>query len=190
MPATEIKIWPGQSVKIPSKYVAVLPSDPYLTRKIKSLSDTVFLKMRKGRQYSSVVTMFAPKEAVEEAEKLAEASQEERAKKRKAARAYQAKRENEHQADMVVTMRRVFPKMPAEIAPKIVQHAFEVSSGRVGRTRMLDTKEKIRLAVVAYIRHNRTRYDELLANGYGRREAREIVAAKIEATLEKWKGNS
>jgi hypothetical protein len=42
------------------------------------------------------------------------------------------------------------------------------------------------LAVVAHVRHTETRYDELLASGYERREARAEVKQEVEAVLERW----
>ena len=46
--------------------------------------------------------------------------------------------------------------------PIIIGQAAEVGSGRVGRTRKLPLKEKARLTVRAYIRHNYTDYEAQL----------------------------
>ena len=42
-------------------------------------------------------------------------------------------------------------------------------------------------AVIAAIRHNRTNYDELLAAGVGRADARDRVADRVRAILERWR---
>ncbi len=46
--------------------------------------------------------------------------------------------------------------------------------------------EAIRLALIAHIRHERTRYDELLMLGWDRHEARAEVASELDAVLESW----
>jgi hypothetical protein len=62
-------------------------------------------------------------------------------------------------------------------------------SGRVGRTaagRELDP-EAITLAVVAAIRHGDTDYDDLLASGMERAEARARVAPDVDQILDRWR---
>ncbi len=43
------------------------------------------------------------------------------------------------------------------------------------------------LAVAAAVRHNRTKYDELLASGVDRATARERVSDRVEEILERWR---
>jgi len=49
-------------------------------------------------------------------------------------------------------------------------------------------EEAIRLAVTAHVRHAETQYDELLAKGYERWEAREEVEEVLQV-LAKWEGD-
>jgi hypothetical protein len=61
-------------------------------------------------------------------------------------------------------------------------------SGRVGRTasaKYLD-EEAVRLAVKAHIRHSSTKYDELLAKGYDRWDARGMVEGDVDLVLREW----
>ena len=67
----------------------------------------------------------------------------------------------------------------------IIDSAFEVGSGRVGRSRRIDIDGKLRLATIAHIRHNHTDYDDLLT-GFGREEAREYVVDKIARIVRGW----
>ncbi len=78
---------------------------------------------------------------------------------------------------------------PPGIDLQIAEHACQKYSGRVGRSagaKNLDEKE-IGLAVIAHIRHTQTNYDELLAKGYERAEARSIVNDRIDKVLESWR---
>ena len=61
-------------------------------------------------------------------------------------------------------------------------------SGRVGRSaaaKALDEKA-VRLAVVAHVRHAETSYDDLLASGHDRLDARRELRAEIDAVLAQW----
>jgi hypothetical protein len=49
-------------------------------------------------------------------------------------------------------------------------------------------EEAIRLAVIAHIRHAETEYDQLLATGYDRSDARFQIQEAISQTLERWEG--
>jgi len=78
--------------------------------------------------------------------------------------------------------------MPKKEAGWIADHAFEVSSGRVGRSSSVEIEKKIELAVNAYVRHNHTTYDDLLNQGWDRDAARQEVAGDIEQVLRQWRG--
>ena len=53
------------------------------------------------------------------------------------------------------------------------------------RARALEP-EALTAAVVAAIRHNHTRYDQLLMSGWSRIDARDVVRDVIEQTIESW----
>jgi hypothetical protein len=44
------------------------------------------------------------------------------------------------------------------------------------------------LAVAAWVRHNKTKYDELLTGGIERFDAREMVRHKVLEIMDEWKG--
>ena len=87
-------------------------------------------------------------------------------------------------------MRELFPNCPIGRDLEIAEHACRKYSGRVGRTagaKALDEKA-ILLAVIAYIRHAETNYEEFLAQGWDRWLARDEVADKVDQVLERWQG--
>jgi hypothetical protein len=47
-------------------------------------------------------------------------------------------------------------------------------------------EKAVRLAVTAHIRHQETRYDELLLDGLDRSEARQEMRAQVGRVTEKW----
>ena len=90
---------------------------------------------------------------------------------------------------MALEFRRLFPGCASEEAAAIARHTATRSSGRVGRTaagRNLEPQALI-AAIKAAVRHRHTNYDELLAAGWDRTQARQQVAAQVEEILSKWK---
>lgn len=71
---------------------------------------------------------------------------------------------------------------------EIAEHACLKYSGRVGRSAEAKSLDEnlIRLAVVAHIRHEKTPYDDLLAMGNERWEARAQVKEAVDQVLEQW----
>lgn len=53
-------------------------------------------------------------------------------------------------------------ELARDIVKSVAQHATQVGSERVGRTRKLSLEEKAILAARAYVRHNYTKYEDLL----------------------------
>ena len=89
---------------------------------------------------------------------------------------------------MAERIRQLYPGCPAREAQRIARHTAVRGSGRVGRSsggRALD-EEALRLAVVAFIRHNHTNYDELMMQGVDRASARHKVSEQIDRLLSDW----
>jgi hypothetical protein len=90
---------------------------------------------------------------------------------------------------MAQEIARLFPGCPADRARAIASHAAARGSGRVGRSaagRALDPGA-IELAVAAAVRHQDTRYDELLMSGLERQLARAEVRAEVARVLADWR---
>jgi len=89
---------------------------------------------------------------------------------------------------MAQSIRCLYPGCPADEAGKIARYTAERGSGRVGRSAAgRDLEEQaLKLAVIAWVRHRKTNYDELLGRGIERLEAREMVRDKIQEVLDRW----
>lgn len=86
-------------------------------------------------------------------------------------------------------VRALYPHCSPGREQTIAEHACEKYSGRVGRSasaKALD-EHAINLAVTGHIRHTETEYDTLLAQGYDRFDARQVVRVQIDEILETWK---
>jgi hypothetical protein len=83
----------------------------------------------------------------------------------------------------------LFPGCPAQEQRAIAEHACLKHSGRVGRSAAAKAleAEAVELAVRAHVRHAHTQYDELLARGMLRADARDCIADSVETRLGTWR---
>ena len=86
-----------------------------------------------------------------------------------------------------------FPKIPGDACTEILEHGFQKGSGRVGRSKTLEDKLKVQLAVNAHIRHRQTQYDSILAANKeqnAKLAAREMVHSQVQAIADSWRATS
>src|SRR6266404_5647742 len=90
--------------------------------------------------------------------------------------------------EFAARVRELFPGCPSGREGEIAQHACLKYSGRIGRSASAKAMDEaaVRLAVITHVRHRETRYDELLANGRERWEARASVGEAVFLVLQKW----
>ena len=127
--------------------------------------------------------------AIEQAEKECLSDAEQRAAQRERGRVQREREDEKLVAEMAATICEQYPGCPPREARQIASHTARRGSGRVGRSaagRQLHD-DAIRLAVVAHIRHEHTRYDELLMSGAAREDARRAIASEIEGVIHTWK---
>jgi hypothetical protein len=129
-------------------------------------------------------------EALERAEAECLADQDVRARRRERDALRRAELDQDYVKRFAREVRRLYPNCPPGTEIAIAEHACLKYSGRVGRSaaaKALD-EEAVRLAVVAHVRHTETSYDQLLAQGHDRRDARAEVRGAVDAVLESWEG--
>lgn len=133
-----------------------------------------------------------------EEQALARAEQEclSDAEARRLARERAAERRAVHDAEYLATFAQrvgdLFPGCPVDEQRAIAEHACQNFSGRIGRSAAAKELQAsaVNLAVRAHIRHVHTRYDELLASGLAREEARALVVAAVSKCLDTWQRGS
>jgi hypothetical protein len=156
-------------------------------RKASRLSAVVVQWSRTRKRYERQGILAEP-DAIAQAEQdcLADSEVRERRREREAQR--RATQDERFVVEFATAVQAQFPGCPPERARRIAGHAGARSSGRIGRTsagRALDP-EAVRLAVVAAVRHEDTRYDELLMTGVARADARDMVRDDIDQVLSAW----
>ena len=161
-----------------------------LTRRATKFSPlrAVVVQWSRARQrYERQGIMVAPA-AIRRAEEECLADAELRERRRAAAAEKREEQEPVYIAAVTEAIREAFPGCPPAEAEQMAAWTCEKHSGRVGRsaaTKGFDLAA-LRLAVIAHIRHEHTRYDHLLMRYDDRLLAREMVWPEIERILQRW----
>jgi hypothetical protein len=176
-------------------HLLFLPSgNVALTKRARKYStiSAVVLKWSRARKRYERQGLLVEAQALEKAEVecLADEDLRERRREREATRREELDRRYVDQ--FAARVRELFPGCPAGREREIAEHACLKYSGRVGRSASAKALDEgvVRLAVVAHLRHRETKYDELLAEGYDRWEARTAVEKTVHEVLQKWKTSS
>ncbi|MCB9865453.1 MAG: DUF2293 domain-containing protein [Phycisphaerales bacterium] len=172
-------------------HLLFLPSgNAALTRratKHASLS-AVVLKWSSARKRYERQGILVTTEALERAEQECLADHDARARRQERAAARRAELDEAYVKQFAQEVRRLYPGCPLDREIAIAEHACRKYSGRVGRSAAAKVFDEnaIAFAVVAHIRHTRTAYDQLLARGYDRSEARAEVQWDVQRVLAAW----
>jgi hypothetical protein len=130
--------------------------------------------------------------ALERARIECAADDEQRASQREAAAVQRAIQDRQYITAFTNAVRAMFPGCPLSEARVIAEHACEKHSGRVGRTaaaKELDP-EKVRLAVIAHVRHLHTDYDQIIARTHDKRDSRARIKGGVAEVLREWQSGS
>jgi hypothetical protein len=188
----------GNVHTVPAGWSLVPPGDAALTRRVKVGGPHWAVVEKKGRKlFSRGVWTSLPASEVERIrEELAsERSTEAYVKKRDA----DAQRRERVQADYVEQFRAAivmfldFHPKHAVVAPYLAQliadHATPVGSGTVARTTRIPIEERAEAAVIAWMRHKTTGYDQMqIPRIKGkRREVRRLLAQRSRELLERYR---
>ena len=172
-------------------HLVFLPAgDAALTRRSRKHStlSAVVLRWSRARKRYERQGLLVEAEASEQAEQECLADEEVRARRREREAARRAELDQQYVQQFAERVRELYPHCPPGREVRIAEHACLKYSGRVGRSaaaRSFD-EQVIRLAVLAHVRHTETLYDELLASGYDRREARAQVEGTVAGVLSRW----
>ena len=183
----------GSKRRAPLGWGCLPPGDAGLTRRVKALGPSWVIIEKRGRKAFSK-GLWAPRENIEtaRAQLEAERSTEAYAKKRASAA---ARREHEHASYVVsfegeiLNFLRFAPRFDAlarDVARRVTEHATPVGSGTVARTKRISIERRAESAVIAWMRHQTTAYDQMkIARIKGeRREVRRELATISRAVLD------
>ncbi|WAS96887.1 DUF2293 domain-containing protein [Nannocystis punicea] len=183
----------GRRLSPPPGWACLPPGDAALTRRVKSAGPSWAVVEKKGRKLFSK-GLWAPAATIEALRVALEAERSTEAHAKK--RAADGARRERTQAAYVVTFEqsvleflRFAPRWDAlarAVAVRVTAHATPVGSGTVARTERIPVEERARAAVIAWMRHQTTGYDDMqIARVKGaRREVRRELADISRAVLD------
>jgi len=168
------------------------PGNAALTRRARKHSrlSAIVLRWSSARKRYERRGILAEPQAIDQAEAECLDDAEERAVRRERAQTKRQEQDQQYVAEFARQISQLYPGCPVDTARAIAAHACRKYSGRVGRSaaaKQFDP-EPITLAVAAWVRHNRTDYDDLLAASEDRHEARRRVRADVDEILAEWAG--
>jgi hypothetical protein len=173
-------------------HLVFLPSgDAALTRRAgkHSILSAVVLKWSRTRKRYERQGLLVEIAALQRAEQECLEDVEARIRRREREAERRVEQDQDYVARFAGRVRELFPRCPTGREQEIAEHACQKYSKRVGRSAEAKSLEAnaILLAVIAHIRHAETGYDELLAQGWDRWQAREHVEEEIDRVLENWR---
>jgi len=176
-------------------HLLFLPSgNVALTRRARKHSTlaAVVLKWSRARKRYERQGLLVEAQGLEKAEEECLADSEVRARQRAREAIRREEADSKYVKEFAARAREFFPGCPTGREREIAEHACLKYSGRIGRSATAKAMDEatVRLAVIAHVRHRETKYDELLAKGRERWEARATVEEAVWRVLQKWEAKS
>jgi len=186
----------GRILEVPDDWDLLLPGDAALSRRIKKDGPTWTMIEMKGRKKFSR-GIWAPAKRIDALEKelLEERKDPAYRKKLDAGRQRRAKEQERYVGEFetaVLAFLHFAPEhrdLGAKLAKVIVDHAVPVGSGTVARTKRIPIERRAEAAVIAWMRHQTTAYDDMkiLREKGARREVRRMLARRSRDLLDRYR---
>lgn len=182
----------GQILQVPKDWKLLLPGDAALTRRVKARGITWTVQEKKGRRiFSKGVWASATRIAEIQEELKKERSTESYAKKRQADVKRRERKQSEYVENFCDAVKKFLnfaschSQLEERLAQAVTKHATPVGSGTVARTQRIPIEQRAESAVIAWLRHATTAYDDMkIARIKGkRREVRRMLAEKSRQLL-------
>ena len=195
-PSPRSVIVDGVTRAVPSGWSLLPPGDAGLTRRVKAAGPTWTVEEKVGRRMFSR-GVWAPSEHIESARTALEAERADPsyAKRLDASRALRARKQTAYVEDFRGAVRSylAFDARHSELAERladaVTRHATPVGSGTVARTERIPIAERAEAAVIAWMRHQTTAYDDMqIARIKGeRRRVRRMLAERSKTLLDAYR---
>jgi hypothetical protein len=194
--ARSVRTAGGQVLQPPADWVLLPPGDGTLTRRVKAAGPTWTVQEKVGRKTFSR-GVWAPRAVVDQvrAGLAAERATPQYQQRREAG----VRRRRREQADYVeefcqavldfLAFHTRHADLARRLAGAVTAHATPVGSGTVARTKRIPVECRAEAAVIAWLRHQTTAYDDLkIARVKGRRrEVRRLLAEQSRRLLDAYR---
>lgn len=186
----------GQTLAVPAGWELLVPGDAALTRRVKAAGSTWTVQQKKGRKTFSL-GVWAPAERIAAIRRDLEKERGTAtyAKRRAADAARRQRKQQAYVEDFrgaVLAFLAFAPRYSAladRLADAVTAHATPVGSGTVARTQRIPIEKRAESAVIAWLRHATTAYDNMkIPRVKGkRREVRRMLAEQSRRLLQQYR---
>jgi hypothetical protein len=183
----------GEVLVPPASWVLLPPGDAGLTRRVKAAGPSWTVQEKVGRKMFSR-GVWAPGDRVEQARGAlaTERADPAYARKLEAGRGRREKKQEAYVGDFrsavvaFLAFDTRYAPLAASLADAVTAHATPVGSGTVARTERIPIEERAESAVIAWMRHQTTAYDDMsIARIKGeRRRVRRMLAERSKSLLD------
>lgn len=183
----------GQRVRPPAGWARLPPGDALLTRRVKLAGPSWAVLEKKGRKtfskgiwapYDIIVSVRAAIDAERSTEGYAEKLAADRARRQKHEAQYAEQFERE--VETYLRFAGEWTDLGKALAKLVAEHATPVGSGTVARTKRIPVEDRAAAAVIAWMRHQTTAYDDMKIPRVkgARREVRRELARIARSMLD------
>ncbi len=180
----------GETLKPPTDWTFLPAGDAGITRKVTSKGLYWRVEIKKGRRTISL-GIWAPETTILLAQQEVQQIRltDEYKKKQTYAADRREKKQTEYEADFCLAIERFldfhpnYKALEKRLATAVTIHAIPVGSGTVARTQLIPIEERAAHAVIAWMRHQTTAYENLkIARVKGERRAvrRSLAQQSVE----------
>ena len=180
----------GETLKPPTDWIFLPAGDAGVTRKVTSKGSYWRVELKKGRRTISL-GIWAPAITILQAQQEVQQIRmtDEYKKKQTYAVERREKKQTEYEAEFCLAIESFlnfhsnYKQLEKKLAKAVTAHAIPVGSGTVARTQLIPIKERAAHAVIAWMRHQTTAYDNLkIARVKGERRAvrRSLAQQSVE----------
>ena len=194
--ARTVRLGHGEVIEVPQGWELLEPGDAALTRRVKGAGPSWTIKEKRGRRSFSQ-GVWAPGETIAQERARREGEKRDPAylKKLEAGRARRAKDQERYEENFTEAVRAYlgfddrWRELEGRLAEAVATHATPVGSGTVARTKRIPIEQRAEAAVIAWMRHQTTAYDQMrIARIRGRRrEVRRALARRSVELLESYR---
>lgn len=187
----------GELLRVPDSWSLLKPGDAGVTRRVKAAGPSWTVKAKRGRRVISL-GVWAETETIERvtAEFAQERSTVAYANKQRSAKARRQKVQAEYVNEFELAVFEFlgfdprYKHLAEELSRVVAAHATPVGSGTVARTKRIPVQQRAEAAVIAWLRHQTTAYDDMvIPRVKGKRRAvRRMLAEKSRLLLGVYRG--
>jgi len=186
----------GERKQVPEGWSLLPPGDAGLTRRVKAAGPSWAVQEKRGRKVFSR-GLWAPTLHIEQAREQLEAERQSPAYQKRLAA--QRRRRAEEQERYVATFEETvlaflgfharYADLGKRMAEAITRHSASVGSGTVARTKRIPVERRAEAAVIAWMRHQTTGYDDMVVPRVkgARRQLRRMLAERSRVLLERYR---